>query len=250
MNPKHLPRAIVSLLSLSILPQEALSMQIFVHSASEDKTTTIEVEASDSIVNVKAKAYDKEAYQIDLQRLFFSSTELDDDRTLSDYAIGKESTLEVVAGVNSRNLTSALGWDPHGSFNAYAADADSSAGTGWTLLDTTGTLTITADAANPFTINLVSANGLFFGDMANFDPAQNAKWTILNADGGINGYSAGSKRLDTDGFTNAFSGDFSLDVQADTIAIVYSTVPEPATLATLAGLGALGLALRRRRKSR
>lgn len=247
MKAKHLP---LSLIALFALPQEALSMQIFVHSASEGKTTTVEVEAGDSMLNTKAKVYDKEGYQIDLQRFFYNSTELENELTFSDYLISKESTLEVVAGVNSLNLTSALSWDPSGTFNAYVADANGATGTGWTLLDTTDTLTITASSANPFTINLVSADGLFFGDMSNFDPAQNATWTILNADGGISGYTDGSLLLNTDAFTNAFSGNFALEVNTNTIAIAYTAIPEPATIAAIAGLGAMGLALRRRRESR
>ncbi len=70
-------------------------MQIFVKTLT-GKTITLDVVNTETILAVKEQIQRKEGIPVDQQRLIFAGLQLEDDATLFDRWIDKESTLHLI----------------------------------------------------------------------------------------------------------------------------------------------------------
>jgi len=180
------------------------------------------------------------------------------------------STINPGNSPGTQSVAGNVVWNAGANYNWQIYDTALGAGTGWDLVNATGTLDLSAlTVGSEFNINLWSLSGIApdaNGPALNFDPNQTYTWTILTAAGGISGFT-GSSQFDinigafngTGGFANALNGgSFSMGTNGNDLNLIFtaatgpgpSPVPEPGTWAAAALLvgGAAFLRWRRRAK--
>jgi autotransporter-associated beta strand protein len=141
--------------------------------------------------------------------------------------------------------TGAVTFNGGGSYNWQLFNSTGSEGTGWDSINSSGGLTVNATSGSPFNFNLwtlSSTNPDTNGNAQNFNPAVNRTWRVGTFASGISSTAAGWYSINTTatngtgGFTNPFTGTFSLTTTGNDLNLVY-TAPVLTSYDYTAGTG-------------
>ncbi|MFM6171535.1 MAG: beta strand repeat-containing protein, partial [Sphaerospermopsis kisseleviana] len=156
-------------------------------------------------------------------------------------ALGTGATLSPGASPGTLTVTGNATLGAGGNYNWQILNATGTAGAsnGWDLVNVGGVLDVASTSADPFKINLWSLSSTgpdVNGNALNFSSTTGYTWRIASAAGGITGFSVDKFAISTSatngtsGFTNAFTGTFSLALSGSTDLNLVYTAGAPAVI--------------------
>ena len=155
---------------------------------------------------------------------------------LGDMTVAAGSTVSPGMSPGTLIHTGNETWIGGGAYHWEIEDADADPGTGWDMLNISGSLTVEATPSSPFLIDIHTlwASGAF-------DPPVNYQWEIATASGGIVGFEESSFSLLTSGADLPEGSSVFITMAGNSLFVNY-LVPEPSTIillvfAFLAGMG-------------
>ncbi|HEY8993382.1 MAG TPA: autotransporter-associated beta strand repeat-containing protein [Lacunisphaera sp.] len=169
----------------------------------------------------------------------------------STLTVGTNAHVSPGKSVGTLNFAGGLTLASGGTIDFEVQTAGGAPGTGYDLLSISGSaLNITSTSASPFTLRLISLNGLgALGNVSDFSSGNTYAWTIASSAAGISGFSADKFVVTTPNFTNSLGiGSFFVTQSGNDLILNFTPVPEPSTYALLAtGVALAGLSYRRRK---
>jgi len=151
---------------------------------------------------------------------------------VSTMTVEAAGTVSPGNGIGVLSTTGGVNWASGGNLNWQLTDAAGTAGGGWDLLSVIGSLSVTATAAEPFTVNLWTLSGTnpaVDGPAAGFDPTVAGSWTLVRTTSGFVDFSADAFQVvtaasnGTAGFANDLAGgSFQVETSGNDLNLIFT----------------------------